>query len=214
MITGAIQRLLYSTSTTQGALQHVWGRPERVSPPILFQYSQNQLTIPLGSVVLRVDTRSMRRALLFDRETTHTEPRTPKRGAKSPSWLPMLYRNGKFYRVDLRSREGILLRDTTNALIDQLNRKPSAAEKMLIERLAWLHLCITSLDQRVLSGTVDYDEATAYASHINSFSMGLSNLGLLGDKLNLPSLSASHPSTESLSAERRERRTAQESFEP
>jgi hypothetical protein len=121
-----------------------------------------------------------------------------------------LYRDGRFYKVDGRSRQGILLRDTSNALIEQLGRKPSAAEKMLIERLSWLHLCITSLDQRVLSGTVDYDEATAYASHINSFSMGLSNLGLLGDKLNLPSLSASHPSTESLSAARRERRQTRE----
>jgi hypothetical protein len=110
----------------------------------------------------------------------------------------MLFRNGKFYRVDMRSREGILLRDTSNALLDQLGRNPSAAEKILIQRLAWLHLCITSLDQRVLSGTVDYDEATAYASHINSFSLGLTNLGLLGNALKLPTLSTDHPTTESL----------------
>jgi hypothetical protein len=98
----------------------------------------------------------------------------------------VLYRGGKFYRVDGRSREGILLRDTNNALLEQLGRRPTPAERLLIERLSWLHLCITFMDRRVLDGTVDYHEAVQYSSHINSFSKGLANLGLLNR--NLPAL--------------------------
>lgn len=133
------------------------------------------------------DNRDMRRVTLVEPEDIHAL-KPPRRRGKYTNWLPVLYRHGRFYKIDGRSREGILLKTTNNALLEQLNRRPTPAEKLLIERLSWLHLCIQLLDSRVLEGQVGYDEAAAYASHINSFSQGLANLGLLGNALTLPSL--------------------------
>ena len=37
---------------------------------------------------------------------------------------------------------------------------------------------------------MDYEESVQYSSHINSFSKGLANLGLLGSSLALPALNS------------------------
>jgi hypothetical protein len=131
----------------------------------------------------------MPRVLLYDPDPIDRPPRVPKRDHKS-SLLRVFPQDGKFYKVDGRTRSGQLLRNTRDALLEQLNRKPTSAERLLIERLAWLHLCTQFLDRRILDGTVDITEAASYASQINSFSRGLANLGLLGNALNLPTLDA------------------------
>src|SRR4051812_1355391 len=105
----------------------------------------------------------MRRELLYDPEPI-SEPR-PKR----TSWLSVMHSNGRYYRVDGRSRSGRLLRDTRDALLEQLNRKPTPAEKLLIDRLAWLHLCTQLIYARILAGNIDYGEAIQYSSQINAF---------------------------------------------
>src|SRR4051794_12303326 len=117
----------------------------------------------------------MARVLLVDPESD-AEPKRPRK----TSWLPIMHSNGKAFRVDGRSRSGRLLRDTRDSLLEQLNRTPSPAEKLLIDRLAWLHLCTQLLDAKILSGTVEFGEAIQYSSQINTFSIGLSSLGLLG----------------------------------
>lgn len=108
-----------------------------------------------------------------------------------------MHANGKLYRVDGRSREGRLLRDTRDALLEQLNRKPTPAEKLLIDRLAWLHLCTQLIDARILAGNIDYGEAIQYSSQINAFSHGLSNLGLLGSSIQTQDAAPSAPTPES-----------------
>jgi hypothetical protein len=106
--------------------------------------------------------------------------RNLRRGpGKRKGFAPDLYRHGKLVKVDGRSKEGMVLTATRNALSEQLGRKPTPAERMLIERLSWLNLRITYLDTKILLGTVNYHDAAQYNAHLNSFSRGLTNLGLL-----------------------------------
>lgn len=131
----------------------------------------------------------MPRVLLYDSETIDRASRREKRQAQA-SRLPIINRNGRFYKVDGRSKSGRLLRDTRDALLEQLNRKPTSAEKLLIEKLAWLHLCTQFLDSKILAGSVEFGEALQYSSHIEAFQRGLTSLGLLGRVIELPTFDA------------------------
>src|SRR4051794_1530070 len=105
-----------------------------------------QLVFVLGACASVLQTCPMRRVprvLLTDDNPT-PEPKPNPR-----EWLSVIHHNGKHCRVDGRSREGRLLRDTRDVLLEQLNRKPTTAEVLLINRLAWAHLCVQLLDSRL-----------------------------------------------------------------
>ena len=81
--------------------------------------------------------------------------------------------------MDGRSREARLLRRVRSELTAHVGGKPSATQRMLIERAATLALHVETLDRKVLEGGVmsEHDSRT-YLAWSNSLTRTLRELGL------------------------------------
>lgn len=82
-------------------------------------------------------------------------------------------------RLDGRTREGRLLRRVRSDLTAHVGGKPSAPQRMLIERAATLALHVGTLDRKVLeSGTMTEHDSRTYLAWSNSLTRTLRELGV------------------------------------
>ncbi|HVC52761.1 MAG TPA: hypothetical protein VND87_12125 [Stellaceae bacterium] len=99
--------------------------------------------------------------------------------------MPDAHRIGPYSRphrlamLDGRTREARLLQETRDALIEHVGGSPSATQRALIERAAWLQLRVAQLDVRIAEGATfsDHDSRT-YLAWSNSLGRTLAALGL------------------------------------
>jgi hypothetical protein len=82
-------------------------------------------------------------------------------------------------RIDGRTREGRFLKSIRADLIEHVGGRPSATQRALIERLAWLYLRVSQLNSKLASGGgfTAHDSRT-YLAWSNSLGRGLRELGL------------------------------------
>lgn len=82
-------------------------------------------------------------------------------------------------RLDGRTREGRLLRRVRSDLTAHVGGKPSAPQRMLIERAATLALHVGTLDRKVLeSGVMTEHDSRVYLAWSNSLTRTLRELGV------------------------------------
>ena len=88
-------------------------------------------------------------------------------------------RPGPLAKVDGRSREGRFLKSVCAELTEHLGGSPSATQRALIERAAWLSLRVAQLDAKMArtDGFTDHDSRT-YLAWTNSLTRCLRELGL------------------------------------
>ena len=88
-------------------------------------------------------------------------------------------RPGPLAKVDGRSREARFLKLIRADLAEHLGGSPSATQRALIERAAWLSLRVAQLDGKIANGHnfTEHDSRT-YLSWVNSLSRCLRELGL------------------------------------
>jgi hypothetical protein len=83
--------------------------------------------------------------------------------------------------VDGRSREGRFLSACRDELAQHVGGNPSPAERVLIDRLAWLRLHVTLIDEKVSGGSpMSAHDQRAYMAFSNAISRGMRQLGLKG----------------------------------
>jgi hypothetical protein len=84
-------------------------------------------------------------------------------------------------KLDQRTREARLMRQTREALVQHLGGKPSATEKLLIERAANLQLRIATMDRKFSeTGEMTEHDTRTYLAWTGSLSRLLRDLGLKG----------------------------------
>lgn len=84
-------------------------------------------------------------------------------------------------RLDLRSSEARFLRRIRAELAAHCGGKPSATQRALIDRAAWLALYLAQLDAKAMKrGTMTDHDARHYLAWNNSYSRTVSQLGLKG----------------------------------
>src|SRR5271167_605685 len=83
--------------------------------------------------------------------------------------------------LDGRTKEARILKSMRRELTALLGHQPNAGELALIERLAWLQLRVSVLDQRLLDGKFTQFDASVYNAHVNSLSRLLVKLGVVGN---------------------------------
>jgi hypothetical protein len=88
-------------------------------------------------------------------------------------------RRNRLNKIDWRSSEGMLVKGTAQSLLKQLDREPTSAERLLIDRLSIIHLRLRQLDAKILDGTIDAKEAPLVTALANCLTRGLTQLGLL-----------------------------------
>jgi hypothetical protein len=110
-------------------------------------------------------------------------PRLPKArvGPGSPP--------SRLLAVDARTREGKLVRTVQRDLTQQLGGKPTAAERMLINRCAYLSLRLALLDMRMALGELSEHDHRFCISWSNSLTKTLKALGLKSGKAAAPAKS-------------------------
>jgi hypothetical protein len=91
---------------------------------------------------------------------------------------------------DLRTRYGRILKSVRDELTSHVGSRPSATQKMLIERAAQLSLRVAMMDDQAATGKVltDHDSRT-YLAWSNTLTRTLAQLGLHGAKPSTPKLS-------------------------
>jgi hypothetical protein len=84
-------------------------------------------------------------------------------------------------KLDQRTREARILHDTREALTEHIGGNPSATERALIDRAAWLTLRVAQLDAKMAAGNTftDHDHRH-YLAWSNSLRLILRDLGLKG----------------------------------
>ena len=81
-------------------------------------------------------------------------------------------------RLDGRTREGRLLRRVRAELTAHVGGKPSAPQRMLIERATTLSLYVEMLDRKVMQGgTMTEHDSRTYLAWSNSLTRTLRELG-------------------------------------
>lgn len=82
-------------------------------------------------------------------------------------------------RLDGRTREGRLMRRVRSELTAHVGGRPSATQRMLIERSATLSLYVTMLDRKAMQGgaMTEHDSRT-YLAWSNSLTRTLRELGV------------------------------------
>ncbi|HZT88321.1 MAG TPA: hypothetical protein VFA12_10140 [Stellaceae bacterium] len=91
--------------------------------------------------------------------------------------------------VDGRSREGRFLAAARAELVEHLGGAPTPAERVLIDRLAWLRLRVALYDEQMIAGRpfTEYDQR-AYLAFSNAIARGAAALGLKSRPAPKPSL--------------------------
>jgi hypothetical protein len=88
--------------------------------------------------------------------------------------------------LDGRSREGRLVRRVRRELTAHVGGRPTATQKALIERAAWLSLRISQLDARMATdGFTDHDHRF-YLAWVGTLSRTLRQLGMQPAKAAAP----------------------------
>jgi hypothetical protein len=83
-------------------------------------------------------------------------------------------------KLDGRTQEGRLIRDTRSALVAHVGGQPSTTQAMLIERAVQLTLRIAAMDRKFAeSGQTEHDSRT-YLAWSACLSRALRDLGLKG----------------------------------
>jgi|SRR5579864_7180777 len=80
--------------------------------------------------------------------------------------------------VDLRSREGRYLRAVEAQLIEHIGGKPSAAQRLLIGRIARVSLQLALFDEKLAAGNWTDHDARTYGGLSSSFRLLLREIGL------------------------------------
>jgi hypothetical protein len=115
-------------------------------------------------------------------------PNGPGTGRRGPDWAPrkrMPRSSGPFSRalrkgaIDQRSREGRFLATARHHMAEHIGGNPTIAQRVLIDRIAWLMLHCHLLDQRIVSGTAwgEHDRK-CYLAFSNSLIRSLREIGL------------------------------------
>jgi hypothetical protein len=80
--------------------------------------------------------------------------------------------------VDGRSREGRFLRAVRSELAEMVGGEPTPAQRAIIDRVAWLRLHVTLLDEKVGSGAILSDhDVRHYLSYTNAIVRAMARLG-------------------------------------
>jgi hypothetical protein len=91
--------------------------------------------------------------------------------------------------VDGRSREGRFLAACRYELAEHVGGSPSPAERVLIDRLAWLQLHVMLIDEKAAAGSpMSPHDQRAYLAFSNAISRGMRALGLKAAQPAAPSL--------------------------
>jgi hypothetical protein len=91
--------------------------------------------------------------------------------------------------LDQRTKEARLLRETVRDLTRHVGGCPSATQRTLIERAAWLTLHVAQLDAKATaSGCMTDHSARQYLAWSNSLTRTLAQLGLKGPVERAPTL--------------------------
>src|SRR5690349_563313 len=92
-------------------------------------------------------------------------------------------------KIDGRTWEAKLLKQTRTDLTAHVGGAPSAAQRALIDRIAWLTLNIAKIDRRTAErdGMSEHDSRT-YLAWSNTMARTLVKLGLKGSAQRPPSL--------------------------
>ena len=84
-------------------------------------------------------------------------------------------------KLDGRTREGRLVRDTRSALIAHIGGQPSATQRALVERAVQLTLRIASMDRKFAeTGVQTEHDSRTYLAWSASLSRALRDLGMKG----------------------------------
>lgn len=94
-------------------------------------------------------------------------------------------------KLDCRTREATLLRQTREALIAHVGGAPSATQIALIERCAMLRLHLQLLDEKTLKagGAMTEHDAKTYLAWTGAYTRLMRQLGLTAQAGKAPSLS-------------------------
>lgn len=91
--------------------------------------------------------------------------------------------------MDGRTRHARILNQVRGELTAQLGGKPSAAQRALIDRAAWLTLRVALLDAKTAEGGVMTEcDSRTYLAWSNSLALVLTKIGLKGVAQQPPSL--------------------------
>ena len=92
-------------------------------------------------------------------------------------------------KLDRRTREARHLESVRADLTAHLGGNPSATQRRLIERAAWLSLRVAMLDAAMAeSGVMTDHDSRTYLAWSNSLSRVLAHLGLKGSEPKMPTL--------------------------
>ena len=92
-------------------------------------------------------------------------------------------------KLDGRTQEGRLIRDTRSALVAHVGGQPSTTQAMLIERAVQLTLRIAAMDRKFAeSGQQTEHDSRTYLAWSACLSRALRDLGLKGPAQRAPSL--------------------------
>lgn len=92
-------------------------------------------------------------------------------------------------RLDLRTREALILRNTIKELTAHVGGNPSAATARLIEQAAWHTLHLAKMDDEMVSGAPMSDHGLRrYIAMSNSLTRILKAIGLKGAAQRQPTL--------------------------
>jgi hypothetical protein len=88
-------------------------------------------------------------------------------------------RPGTLAKLDQRTREARLLRETREKLIAHLGGKPSEVQRQMIERAAMLTLHVSLFDRRAIeNGGLSERDRREYLAYSNSLERALRHLGI------------------------------------
>jgi hypothetical protein len=106
-------------------------------------------------------------------------------------------------KLDQRTKEARLLRETRDALVEHIGGQPSAVQGALIERSVWLSLGVAQLDAKMANGAAfTQHDHNSYIAWSNALSRTLGLLGLQPTAAKPPTLA------EQLAADTRRRQEA------
>ena len=90
--------------------------------------------------------------------------------------------------LDMRTREGRIIRDTRAALSAHLGGNLSATQRAMVERAAHLSMQVAMLDAKCVAGTMTHHDGREYLAWTNALTRLLRQLGMKGAADRPPSL--------------------------
>lgn len=81
-------------------------------------------------------------------------------------------------KLDGRSKEARLLRKVRADLTAHIGGRPTIAQKVLIERAAWMTLHLDMMDRKMLGGAPSERDARQYLAWSNTLTRAIAQLGI------------------------------------